>query len=172
MSKRSGKAIQLSDLLDQVGTDSARFIFNSHEANSSMDFDLDLAVAKDFQNPVYYVQYAYARICSIFRNLKEEFDFENSNLENLTHENEKKLIYFMSTYPQELIKAAINYDPSKITRYVINLATLFHKFYSSCKVITENKELTDARLFLCECVRTIIKNILDIMKVSSPQNME
>ena len=172
MSKRSGKAIQLSDLLDQVGTDSARFIFNSHEANSSMDFDLDLAVAKDFQNPVYYVQYAYARICSIFRNLKEEFDLKNSNLECLTHENEKKLIYFMSTYPQELIKSANSYDPSKITRYVINLATLFHKFYSSCKVITENKELTDSRLFLCECVRTIIKNILDIMKVSSPQNME
>lgn len=173
MSKRSGKAIQLSDLLDEVGADSARFIFNSQEACSGMDFDLDLAVAQDSKNPVYYVQYAHARICSIFKHYLNgaELAFKSDNLSLLTHESERKLIYFMAAYPFELIKSAKNYDPTKITRYAVNLATLFHKFYSSCKVVSENKELTESRLYLCDCVRIIIKNILDLMKVEAPKFM-
>lgn len=172
MSKRTGKAIQLSDLIDEVGPDSARFIFNNHEASSGMDFDLDLAVKQDAQNPVYYVQYAHARICSIFNKLSENnIDFENADLSLLTDENERKLIFFMATYPQELIKSAESYDPTKITKFTIELSTLFHKFYSSCKVISENKELSNARLYLCECVRTILKNVLDLMKVNAPESM-
>ncbi len=172
MSKRTGKAIQLSDLLDEVGPDSARFIFNNHEASSGMDFDLDLAVKQDSQNPVYYVQYAHARICSIFNKLSENnLDFKNADLSLLTNENERKLIFFMATYPSELIKSAESYDPTKITKFAIELSTLFHKFYSSCKVMSENKELSNARLFLCKCVRIILKNTLDLMKVTAPESM-
>lgn len=175
MSKRTGKAVQLSDLIDEVGADAARFIFNMHEAKSGMDFDLDLAVKQDSQNPVYYVQYAYARICSIFRQanaMGKAFDPDsNINLDLLTSESEKKLIFFMATYPMELLQASIDYDPTKITKFVISLATLFHKFYSSCKVISDDKEMTNARLFLCNAVRIIIKNILDMFKVDAPEMM-
>ncbi len=175
MSKRTGKAVQLSDLIDEVGADAARFIFNTHEADSGMDFDLDLAVKQDSQNPVYYVQYAYARICSVFRQLKSEnkkWDINQvSDLSVLKEEAELKLIYFMAKYPSELLKSAINYDPTKMTRYVISLANLFHKFYSSCKIITEDNTLTYSRLYLCDCVRTIIKNILDMFKVDAPEVM-
>lgn len=172
MSKRTGKAIQLSDLLDEVGPDSARFIFNNHEASSGMDFDLDLAVKQDSQNPVYYVQYAHARICSIFNKLsKNNIDLKNADLSLLEGENEKKLIFFMATYPGELIKSAESYDPTKITKFAIELSTLFHKFYSSCKIISENKELSNARLYLCKCVKIILKNTLDLMKVNAPKSM-
>lgn len=175
MSKRTGKSVELSDLIEEVGSDAARFIFNTREAKSGMDFDLDLAVAQDSQNPVYYVQYAHARICSIFRQTKvmnKSFDLsKNINLNLLTSENERKLIFFMSTYPSELLKASLDYDPTKITKYVISLATLFHKFYSSCKVISDDNELTKARLFLCNSVKIIIKNILDMFKVDAPEAM-
>lgn len=176
MSKRTGKSIQLSDLIDEVGSDSARFIFNIHEAGSGMDFDLDLAVKHDSQNPIYYVQYAYARICSVFRQfnseVKSEYEKSKANLNVLESENEKKLIYFMASYPSELLKSAINYDPTKVTRYAVALATLFHKFYSSCKIISDDKNLMYARILLCDCVRTIIKNILDMFEVEAPQIMD
>lgn len=176
MSKRTGKAIQLSDLLDEVGADSARFIFNTHESGSGMDFDLDLAVKQDSQNPVYYVQYAHARICSIFKkldsNVKDLYSgSKDPDLSRLTQEIEKKLIFYMAMYPQELIKSAKNYDPTKITRYIINLATLFHKFYSSCKIVSEDSKLTVARLYICESVRIILKSILELMKVDAPESM-
>ena len=175
MSKRTGKAIQLSDLIEEVGADAARFIFNTHEAKSGMDFDLDLAVKQDAQNPVYYVQYAHARICSIFRQVKamnKSFDLKGDvDLDLLTSESERKLIFFMATYPSELLQASNDYDPTKITRYVITLATLFHKFYSSCKVISDDNELTKARLLLCNSVRIIIKNVLDMFKVDAPEIM-
>ena len=176
MSKRTGKAIQLSDLLDEVGADSARFIFNTHESSSGMDFDLDLAVKQDSQNPVYYVQYAHARICSIFKKLDSNVknlysSSKDPDLSCLTQEIEKKLIFYMAMYPQELIKSAKNYDPTKITRYIINLATLFHKFYSSCKIVSEDSKLTVARLYICESVRIILKSILELMKVDAPESM-
>ncbi|MGN1043465.1 MAG: arginine--tRNA ligase [Acutalibacteraceae bacterium] len=176
MSKRTGKAIQLSDLLDEVGADSARFIFNTHESGSGMDFDLDLAVKQDSQNPVYYVQYAHARICSIFKKLDEDIkklytSSVNPDLSCLNEEIEKKLIFYMATYPQELIKSAKNYDPTKITRYIINLATLFHKYYSSCKIVSDDTQLTVARLYLCKSVKIILKSILELMKVEAPKSM-
>ncbi len=171
MSKRTGKSVQLSDLIDEVGADAARFIFNTHEASSGMDFDLDLAVKQDMQNPLYYVQYAYARICSIFRQTKDDIS-EEVDLNILKDESEKNLIYFIALYPSELLNASLNYDPTKITRYVISLATLFHKFYSKCKVISGDAELTHARLYLCRCVKVIIKSILEMFKVDAPEVME
>lgn len=176
MSKRTGKSIQLSDLIEEVGADSARFIFNTHEACSGMDFDLDLAVKHDSQNPIYYVQYAHARICSVFRQLSNEIKYEyeksDAGLSVLKSESEKKLIYFMASYPSELLKSATSYDPTKITRYAINLATLFHKFYSSCKIISDDSNLMYARLLLCDCVRIIIKNILTMFEVEAPEIMD
>ncbi len=175
MSKRTGKAIQLSDLIEEVGAEPARFIFNTQEANSGMDFDLDLAVKQDAQNPVYYVQYAHARICNVFKQLSKEkfayYENKEANLKVLNSEHEKNLIYFMANYPSEILRAAQKYDPTKITRYVITLATLFHKFYSSSKIISEDEDLTCARLYLCKCVKIIIKNVLDMFKVSAPENM-
>lgn len=175
MSKRTGKAIQLSDLLDEVSSDAARFIFNMYEADSSMDFDLDLAVKKDSENPVYYVQYAYARICSIFNSCDKEFlnniKSKKVNLSLLESEEEKELIFHMSILTLELIKAAKNFDPTKITRYLITLANLFHKFYTVHKVIIKDTELMYARLSLCGYVRTVIKNILDMFKISAPEKM-
>lgn len=177
MSKRTGKAIQLSDLIDEVGADSAKFMFNSSEATCGMDFDLDLAVKQDSQNPVYYVQYAYARICSVFKQLSsqqrrfDEYKANEPDYSVLKSEHEKKLIYFMAQYPGEILRSSKNFDPTKITRYVINLATLFHKFYSSCKIISDDTALTFARLGLCECAKIVIKNVLDMFKVESPENM-
>lgn len=176
MSKRTGKSVQLSDLIDEVGADSARFIFNTHESGSGMDFDLDLAVKQDMQNPLYYVQYAHARVCSIFRQLnssgKTYVFSDDVNLDVLSDESERNLIYFIASYPSELLSASTNFDPTKITRYVISLATLFHKFYSRCKVISEDSCLTSARLYLCNCVRIIIKSILEMFKVEAPEVME
>ncbi len=175
MSKRTGKAIQLSDLLDEVNSDAARFIFNMKEANSRMDFDLDLAVKQDSQNPVYYVQYAHARICSIFKSLsqseKDSFDNSNIDLSILSSKEETDLIFYLSTYTNEIIQAAIDYDPTKITRYVISIATLFHKFYNLHRVHCEDVNIMNARLYLCDCVRIVIKNILDMFKISSPETM-
>ncbi len=175
MSKRTGKAIQLADLLDEVPIDSARFLFNMREPNSKMDFDLDLALAKDSQNPVYYVQYAYARICSIEKSLNEPSNFKRTcNLENLlllSKPEEIDIISLLALYPDEIILAAKTYDPAKITRYAVNLATLFHKFYNSCKVNCENKSLTNARLCLCLAVKTVIKNILTMFNITTPEKM-
>lgn len=172
MSKRSGKAVQLRDLIEEVGADAARFIFNSQESGSGMDFDLDLAVSKNSQNPVYYVQYAHARTNSVLKKFAEDKLSDTADLSLLNHESEKKLIYFMSLYPAEITKASKNYDPSKITRYAINLANLFHKWYSSCKIASENKQLTNARLELCRCVGGMIRNILYLMNVDAPKYMD
>lgn len=175
MSKRTGKAIQLSDLLDEVSVDAARFIFNMREANTQMDFDLDLAVKQDSQNPVYYVQYAHARICSILKGLEKENikpkDCSNKELWLLNATEEKELIKHLSLYTNEIIEAAKNYDPARITRYVITLATLFHKFYNSCRVKCNERDLMFARINLCICVKVVISNILKMFKISVPESM-
>ena len=175
MSKRTGKAIQLADLLDEVPIDSARFLFNMREANSQMDFDLDLAKKQDSQNPVYYVQYAHARICSILKNLeKENIKIRNCSPEKLlllSSGEEKELINHLSKYTSEIIDAAKYYDPAKITRYVIELATLFHKFYNSHRVKNENENLMQARITLCIAVKIVIKNILTMFKINTPESM-
>ena len=146
MSKRTGKAIQLADLLDEVPVDAARFLFNMREPNSQMEFDLDLAVQQDSQNPVYYVQYANARICSILRNLEGDGiaprACTDSELALLTAPEELELIRHLSSFTEEIVQAAKDYDPARINRYVITLATLFHKFYNTCRVRGEEESLT------------------------------
>lgn len=175
MSKRTGKAIQLGDLLEEVPVDSARFLFNTREANTQMDFNLDLAVAQDNQNPVYYVQYAHARICSIFKSLSNDGislrECSDKELALLTAPEERELINHLSLYASEIINAAKDYDPTKITRYVTQLATLFHKFYNSCRVKGEDEGLMQARLALCECVKSVIKNVLTMFNISCPEAM-
>ena len=152
MSKRTGKAIQLGDLLDEVPVDSARFLFNMREANSLLDFDLGLAVQQDSQNPVYYVQYAHARICSILRALEADGikprECTAEELALLVADEEIDLIRHISEYTDEIIASAKDYDPVRITRYVIELATKFHKFYNACRVKGENESLMQARLTL------------------------
>lgn len=175
MSKRTGKAIQLADLLDEVSVDAARFIFNMREANSQMDFDLDLAVKEDAQNPVYYVQYAHARICSILKALEKENIYPKAYSKNeaylLNAVEEKELIKHLSIYTNEIIESAKTYDPARITRYVITLATLFHKFYNACRVHCDDEDLMYARLNLCICVKIVISNILSMFKISVPESM-
>jgi len=175
MSKRTGKAIQLADLLDEVSCDAVRFTFNLHEPNISMDFDLDLAVKEDAQNPVYYVQYAHARICSILRNLKADGitprSCSDEELMLLTTAEEKELIRHIASYPDEIVRAAEKLDPSCITKYVINLATLFHKFYNACRVKGAPEPLMQARLSLCTAAKTVIRNVLTMFKVSVPESM-
>ena len=175
MSKRSGKAIQLAVLLVVVPVDAARFLFNMREATSQMDFDLDLAVQQDAQNPVYYVQYAHARICSILKALKAEGieprACTDEELALLNTQEEIDLIRHLSSYTDEIVAAAKDYDPARITRYVITLATLFHKFYNTCRVKDEEDHLRAARICLCEAAATVIRNVLSLLKISAPESM-
>lgn len=175
MSKRTGKAIQLGDLLDEVPVDSARFLFNTREANTQMDFDLGLAVTQDNQNPVYYVQYAHARICSIIKALSADGitprECTDDELKLLNAPEEIELISHLAAYTEEIILSAKSYDPTKITRYVTQLATLFHKFYNACRVKGEDESLMQARLSLCLAVKSVIKNVLEMFKITVPESM-
>ncbi|MCR5151127.1 MAG: arginine--tRNA ligase [Clostridiales bacterium] len=175
MSKRSGKAITLDDLLEEIPIDAVRFLFNIREPGSQMDFDLDLAVEQSAKNPVYYCQYAHARICSIIKKLESEGkSYVKCGLPQLMllEENEEKeLIRHLASFTDEIISAAQNCDPAKITRYAVDLATLFHKFYNSCRVNCEDENLMQARISLCLCVKTVIKNILTMFNITVPQSM-
>ncbi|MEE1074131.1 MAG: arginine--tRNA ligase [Acutalibacteraceae bacterium] len=174
-SKRSGKAITLVTLLDEVPIDAARFFFNLREPNSHFDFDLDLAVNESNSNPVYYVQNAYARICSIIRNLASEGIEQRActteELEKLTAAEERELIVHIAALTDEIIVSAKAYDPAKITHYVEELATKFHKFYAACRVKVEDEALMQARLSLCSATATVIKNVLTLMKIDAPEKM-
>ncbi len=174
-SKRSGKAITLVTLLDEVPIDAARFYFNLREANSQFDFDLDLAVEQSSQNPVYYVQYAHARICSILKKLDAEKvavrEASEAELCALNTPEELALIRHIARFPSEIIEAAKAYDPAKMTRYAMDLATLFHKFYTACKVFGEAESLMQARLSLCLAAKTVLENVLSILKIDAPETM-
>ena len=175
MSKRSGKAIQLADLLDEVPIDAARFLFNMREANTQMDFDLDLAVQEDSQNPVYYVQYAHARICSLFQKLAGEGltlrPCTSEELALLSAPEEIELLRHIASYTDEIVAAARGYDPARITRYVITLANLFHSFYNACRIGGEEDSLAHARLQMCSAVLTVIRNVLGMFKITAPERM-
>ena len=174
-SKRSGKAITLVTLLDEVPIDAARFFFNLREPNSHFDFDLDLAVSESNSNPVYYVQYAYARICSIIRNLAAEgIDRRHctpDELKLLNTAEERELILHIAALTDEIIMSAKTYDPARITHYVLDLATKFHKFYAACRVRGIDEPLMQARLTLCAVTASVIKNVLTLMKISAPEKM-
>jgi len=175
MSKRTGKAITLVDLLDEIPIDAARFFFNMREAGSEMEFDLGLAAEQTAQNPVYYCQYAHARICSILKKLAENGTHPEActaaELQLLTTYEERELIRRLSDFPDEVIQAAKDYDPARLTRYAIDVATLFHKFYNACHVDVEDGALRQARLFLCLSVKTTLSNVLTMLKVTVPDHM-
>lgn len=175
MSKRTGKAITLVDLLEEIPIDAVRFLFNMREPGSQMEFDLDLAVEQSSQNPVYYCQYAHARICSIIKKLKAEGveprDCTEAELEMLKETEERELIRHLAGLTNEIINSAKLYDPAKITRYVVDLATLFHKFYNACRVQCDDEALMQARLYLCVCVKDTIKNILEMLRITVPESM-
>ncbi len=171
-SKRSGKAITLVTLLDEVSTDAARFEFNRREANTHCDFNIDLAVEKSSQNPVYYCQYAHARICSILeKSGAGSINATAEQLNNLTHDAEKELIRHIAGLTDEVINAAKQLDPSKITRYVYDLATLFHKFYNACRCDCDDVDLKTARLYLCKCTKQVLANVFALLKITAPEEM-
>lgn len=175
LSKRSGKAVTLETLLDEVPIDAARYFFNLREANSHFEFDLDLAIEQSSKNPVYYVQYAHARICSIIRNLEAEgFSVKELSAEQLNvldTPEEVELIRHIASLPNTVDAAARDYDPSKITRYSQELATLFHKFYDKCRIKGAEEPLLYARLSLCDAVRTALRNTFEMLKIDCPEKM-
>ncbi len=175
LSKRSGKAITLNTLLEEVPIDAARFFFNLREPNSHFDFDLELAAKQSSENPVYYVQYAHARICSILKKAQEQgFEMTTPSVEELNALNsseERELISHLASLTDEIISAAKGYDPAKITHYVVELATLFHKFYNAQRVMIDDEKLMNARLYLCTAVKNTIKNILTMLKIDAPESM-
>ena len=175
MSKRSGKAIALHDLLDEVSVDAARYFFNSRTASSPVDFDLDLAVREDSENPVYYVQYAHARICSLVARLAEEGEKVPAagglNAAVLAAPEELALVKTLAQYPEELHLAARDYDPSRINRYLAALAGDFHRFYNACRIKGEQPEVLQARLKLADSVRAVLANGLGLLGVSAPEKM-
>ncbi|MBE6903866.1 MAG: arginine--tRNA ligase [Ruminococcaceae bacterium] len=175
MSKRTGKAITLADLLAETSVDAARFFFNMRAPDSHFDFDLDLAVAESSQNPVYYVQYAHARICSIIRLLNSEDkkleSIENIDTSLLCAQEEKELITILSQLPQIICNAARDYNPALLTGYAADIASAFHKFYNACRVNCDDQKLLQARLLLCVCTAQVLRNTLTILKISAPEKM-
>lgn len=175
MSKRTGKAISLADLLEEVGRDAARFFFNMKASGSHLDFDLDLAVSKSNENPVFYVQYAHARICSIIRLLESEGvkvpEVNETDLTLLKETEELELIRKLVEYPEEIRISAQTLEPSRLTRYVIDVAGSFHSFYNACRVKGVEDELMKARLLLVDCTRIVIRNVLQLLKISAPEKM-
>ena len=175
MSKRTGKAITLDDLLEEIGIDAARFFFNMRNAGSHFDFDLDLAVEQSNNNPVFYVQYAHARICSIVRLLEEAGKKVKTadaiNKDILVKEEEFNLLRQIAELPDEIKAAAETLEPSKLTRYSVELANAFHSFYNECHVNIEDEELSHARLKLIDCARIALANVLELLKVEAPEKM-
>ena len=173
MSKRTGKAITLRDLIDEVGADAARYFLVMRSADSHLDFDFAVAKEQSSDNPLYYVQYAHARICSILRQATEqaEYDVKNCDYELLTDEYSVDLLKNLAYYPEIVAQAAKNYEPHRICNYLQSLASSFHKFYNNNKVITENKEQTQSYLALITAVKITLRNALDLIGVSAPEKM-
>lgn len=175
MSKRSGQYITLRELMDEVGKDAARFFFNLRDPDSAVDFDLDLAKAQSSDNPVYYVQYAHARLCSILRQAEELGDTGNppseEDLKRLDSTEERALLKKMADFPGEVSIAARLMEPHRLARYVLDLASLFHTFYNSQRVLVDDVGLCRARLSLVSALKQIISNVLRILGVSAPERM-
>ncbi len=175
MSKRTGKAITLNDLLEDVSIDAARFFFNMRGAGSHLDFDLGLAKEQSNDNPVFYVQYAHARICGILRLLEHEGvsvpKYSDIKSELLTDETELDLLKKLSDLPEEIKIAAQTLEPAKLTRYVMELATCFHAFYNACRVNVEDADLRKARVKLIDCTRSVIAGVLKMLKITAPEKM-
>jgi arginyl-tRNA synthetase len=187
MSKRSGKLVTLRDVVDEVGRDAARFFYIMRSADTTLDFDLDLAKSQSDENPVYYVQYAHARICSILRQAAEAgaipagLDFGSTlvsqlglserDLGALSEEVELDLVKMLANFPNEVALTAERLEPHRIARYAMDLASIFHSFYNACRVISADEQLTKLRLALVDAVRVVIANSLAILGVDAPQRM-
>ncbi|PYI52681.1 arginine--tRNA ligase [Paenibacillus flagellatus] len=175
MSKRTGKAVTMEDLMDEVGVDAIRYFFTMRSNDSHLDFDMDLAISKSNENPVFYVQYAHARICSIFRQAEEQgvavLPLGQVDLSALRTEAEFDLLRKMGELPAEVAEAAAQYAPHRLIRYVYELAAQFHSYYKAERVITESPELTQARLALLASLRIVIRNVLRLVGVSAPSSM-
>ncbi len=173
MSKRTGKSLTLRDLLEEIPVDAARFFFNSRAADTQMEFDLDLAVKQDSDNPLYYIQYAHARIISVLRGIAEAGVAmpETADLSVLTADEERALIKQIAMLPEEITLAALSRDPSKINKYAVQLATLFHRFYNACRIKDAEPAVRDARLVLVDAARQAIRNALTIIGVDAPEQM-
>ncbi|MCQ2406548.1 MAG: arginine--tRNA ligase, partial [Oscillospiraceae bacterium] len=172
MSKRTGKAISLTDLLDEIPVDAARFFFNA-KPDSQIDFDLGLALRSDSENPVYYVQYAHARICSVLSNLAESgvTPADTLDISLLTEAPERELIKQISLLPEEIRLAARDYNPARINGFATDLAGAFHRFYTVCRIKDAETETARARLLLCKAAKQAIENSLSIIGVSAPEKM-
>ena len=172
MSKRSGKYVTLDELIEEVGKEAARFFFIMRSPDSALDFDLDLAKAESSDNPVYYVQYAHARICSILSVAGVDTPKASGvDLSLLTEENERVLIRKLAEWPQEVADAARELAPYHLAYYAKELANAFHSFYNSCKVLTDDAALRDARLALVDCTRITLRNVLTLLGLSAPERM-
>lgn len=175
MSKRTGKAVTMEDLMDEVGVDAIRYFFTMRSIDSHLDFDMDLAIAQSNENPVFYVQYAHARICSIFRQAEEQgvavLPLEQVDLSVLSREVEYDMLLKLAEFPQEVGIAAEQFAPNRIIRYVYELASQFHSYYKAERVITEDAALTQARLALYAAVGTVVRNALRLVGVAAPEKM-
>ncbi|SFA95849.1 arginine--tRNA ligase [Selenomonas ruminantium] len=173
MSKRTGQSVTLNELMEEVGTDAARYFFLMRSLDSQLDFDLDLAKKKSNDNPVYYIQYAHARICSIFRQCKETglSLSDKPELSLLTDESEIDLIKKIEEYPEEIERAARDYAPQRIARYSYDLASAFHSFYNKCRIVGVESKLAEARLALVTVTAHVIRHSLGILGVSAPEQM-
>lgn len=171
LSKRSGKAITLSTLLDEVPIDNARFFFNLRDTNTHLDFDLDLAVEESSKNPVFYVQYAHARICRVLEKMADDGVKYGGGAVKYTEEAELALIRKIAALPELINEAAEEYSPFKLTKYVYELAQTFHKFYDSCPIKDAETDVKLSRLALCGAVKTVIKNVLTLLKIDAPEKM-
>lgn len=173
MSTRQANFITLDNLIKELGTDIIRYFFVMRSMNSHLDFDLDIAKDQSEKNPVFYLQYAYARICNIIKQAKNKdlSNIESYNLSLLIHENEITMLKHMAQFPEIIDTAYENLEPQYIANYLQQLASLFHKFYSHCKVISEDNDLTIARIRLIKAVKVILKNGFNILGVSSPDRM-
>lgn len=172
MSKRKGEMITLTDLIDEVGRDAARFLFNMRSPDSHLDFDMDLAIEQSNSNPVFYVQYAHARICSILRQMAEDVDAgAPADLTRLIEKEEKNLLTVLSELPNEIIVAEEKMDPSRITHYAMDLASAFHTFYNACRVRVDDVELMKARMALIKGTQQVLENVLGILGIDAPERM-
>jgi len=176
MSTRSGEFVTLKEVIDEVGRDAARFFFLMRRSDSQLDFDLELAKRQSTDNPVYYVQYAHARICSIFEAAQEKgmlipADLEDIVLRKLGTPEEMVIIKTLTTFPDVVEGSALNYEPHRITYFLQELAGQFHSFYNKNRVIGEDADLSVARLFLLKCIAQTLKNGLTMLGISAPEKM-
>ena len=171
MSKRTGTYLALEELIDEVGLDAVRFFFLNRSPNSHLNFDLDLAKEQSEKNPVYYVQYAYARICSILKKTQIPNKFQISNFKLLNHQSEISLAKQLIRFPEIIEDTAKDYQVQRLPNYALELVAAFHKFYEQCRVLTDDKKLTQARLSLVKATEIVLKYILDLMGISAPEKM-